>query len=1027
MNKITTLILLTALAICLFTGCSEKKEITCPESYIEQHDGHKLSVFYTHHFWNVENSENFLIKITHLHKNAILELNTKYEIEGDLMKVTITIPENETIIDGEYILTSMNFISGIHRFIVEFKNEQVTFIDPTDVSYGSYLEGEGTEMEPYEINNSEDFNNFLMALSTDKTFGLELYFKQFDNFIWSSTNQDEIRNLGATTFGGNYDGGKFKIEGLTYNGDGNDLDQVDFLSNSCTAANTDMLTDHDDFRGIFKTLSNGANIKNLHIHDISITGANNYVGALAGTVTGLVSIENIKIDGHITGNNNVGGMIGSAGKDANLSITNCSINIQTYADDRLGGTNAGGVIGSSEGAIININGLKTFNNNSQSSDTRLYADRFMVNGKYRIGGVIGYIGSNSTVSVCNSILYHSSAPSHSEINVITGISDIGGIVGLASDISSTLTISDNDIVMNIKAEENNCGGYFGSLDINNGSLVFKNNLSCGVISGTSNIGSAAGFVKLNNSANVQIETFGFKSHSVTSSNHECLGKSYVGGLFGKVEGNNPNENNITIKETAIESNISSQDNSLDFGRVGGIIGYAENVSIILTNSHVGTGTTYIIGNFKTGGLIGELKHSIFEADNKINISKNKPVIPKNSEFHPNFNGNVKPYDSNNPCKYIAGGIGSVIESSISNIHIKGTINPEINESDYYTGGVFGYVDFGTTDNDYYIRGCSFNGIVYGGNYTGGIIGEVCAKGKVYECINYGEIHGIEQTGGVIGKVNYNDDEPYTNYCVNLGAIKGTNNVGGVIGYLSGKNNDDSWCHIHNCANYGNVSADANTSGAGVGGILGKGASFLCNIQYCVNFGQISGNGSDIRVGGISGVVGDGSPGYTLNVSLRECCNYGTVSSNSGGAHLGGITGMLEDGQLLHPDNSIVENCYNCGEIPSETSNEPGGIVGLSRDHSLIRNCINVGKIIYGNGIMGTDTGNGEYENCYTLEEMDKGGDVWPAHVTRVNATDMASSTYWNDKGFDFDNIWKMGSSHPELRNCPFQYTKAPTE
>ena len=175
------------------------------------------------------------------------------------------------------------------------------------------------------------------------------------------------------------------------------------------------------------------------------------------------------------------------------------------------------------------------------------------------------------------------------------------------------------------------------------------------------------------------------------------------------------------------------------------------------------------------------------------------------------------------------------------------------------------------------------------------------------------------------------------------------------------------------------------------------------------------------------MVGDGSPGYTLNVSLRECCNYGTVSSNSGGAHLGGITGMLEDGQLLHPDNSIVENCYNCGEIPSETSNEPGGIVGLSRDHSLIRNCINVGKIIYGNGIMGTDTGNGEYENCYTLEEMDKGGDVWPAHVTRVNATDMASSTYWNDKGFDFDNIWKMGSSHPELRNCPFQYTKAPTE
>jgi hypothetical protein len=308
------------------------------------------------------------------------------------------------------------------------------------------------------------------------------------------------------------------------------------------------------------------------------------------------------------------------------------------------------------------------------------------------------------------------------------------------------------------------------------------------------------------------------------------------------------------------------------------------------------------------------------------------------------------------------------------------------------------------------------------------VGEIQKRGKVTECINYGSINGSNQLGGVVGRINYDDDEPYVNYCVNLGSVTGVKYVGGIAGYMAGTDRD--WCKIHNSANYGTVTGHSNESSpySGVGGILGKGNNRKCEVKFCVNFGTVKGSGTNVCVGGIAGKMGSGSLDVSLNVSLRESANYGEVSSSTADSYVGGVLGYLERANEWNEDNSITENCYNAGYIPSKLDNDPGGIVGCSANQSLIRKCVNYGNVPHGNGIMGTQDGNGNYSDCYTLYNTYKEGEstnIWPKHVNIFYTDNMNSQSYWDDTALNFSETWILKNGKAELRNCPFQYSKAP--
>ena len=72
-------------------------------------------------------------------------------------------------------------------------------------------------------------------------------------------------------------------------------------------------------------------------------------------------------------------------------------------------------------------------------------------------------------------------------------------------------------------------------------------------------------------------------------------------------------------------------------------------------------------------------------------------------------------------------------------------------------------------------------------------------------------------------------------------------------------------------------------------------------------------------------------------------------------------------------------------------------------------------------------GNGEYEDCYTLEGTYISGDVWPKSVHVFTASQMSDSNYWEkETSLNMSETWRMNNGRAELTKCPFQYVSAPT-
>jgi hypothetical protein len=123
----------------------------------------------------------------------------------------------------------------------------------------------------------------------------------------------------APMFTGSFDGSGHVIEGITVN------------------------TPNADDVGMFGAVGNGGTIRNLGLLNVDINGRNN-TGGVAGRITaagaGIVStIENCFVTGTVTGNNNVGGIVGA--KNQFAGIANCVALLHSVT----GNANVGRVIG----------------------------------------------------------------------------------------------------------------------------------------------------------------------------------------------------------------------------------------------------------------------------------------------------------------------------------------------------------------------------------------------------------------------------------------------------------------------------------------------------------------------------------------------------------------------------------------------------------------------------------------------------------------------------------------------------------
>lgn len=209
---------------------------------------------------------------------------------------------------------------------------------------------------------------------------------------------------------------------------------------------------------------------------------------------------------------------------------------------------------------------------------------------------------------------------------------------------------------------------------------------------------------------------------------------------------------------------------------------------------------------------------------------------------------------------------------VKNLTVKGEVAP--GNKQIVAGGIVG-------DNYGVIDSCSFEGLVKGNDYTGGIAGYNETTGMIVDCKAGGTIIGQHYTGGIAGanqgsiyhatneaKVNTSnidksvsiEDLNINKYLSGIMDLSGetsesksldtTNNAvdtGGIVGHTSGV--------VGFCTNTGNVGYER--VGYNVGGIAGRQSGYL---NGCKNSGTILGRKD------VGGIVGQAEPYVQLDLT-----------------------------------------------------------------------------------------------------------------------------------------------------------------
>ena len=201
---------------------------------------------------------------------------------------------------------------------------------------------------------------------------------------------------------------------------------------------------------------------------------------------------------------------------------------------------------------------------------------------------------------------------------------------------------------------------------------------------------------------------------------------------------------------------------------------------------------------------------------------------------------------------------------IANLKVQGSVRPS--GKAMVTGGIVG-------DNSGIIISCSFEGVVEGSDYVGGITGFNGQSGILIDCMAGGTVRGTHYTGGIAGENTGNIAG-----CVNEADVNVSNEDKGksledinLEQYASGLLEQESGDGKVEKASVLNNTIDS-------GGIAGLSTGI---IQYCSNSGTIGYEHVGYNTGGIAGR----QSGY-----VYACENAGTVY---GRKDVGGIAGQTE--------------------------------------------------------------------------------------------------------------------------------------
>lgn len=361
----------------------------------------------------------------------------------------------------------------------------------------------------------------------------------------------------------------------------------------------------------------------------------------------------------------------------------------------------------------------------------------------------------------------------------------------------------------------------------------------------------------------------------------------------------------------------------------------------------------------------------------------------------------------------------------------------------YSGGIIGYLKGGAAVRDS-ASGMAMTvdgggaGAVY--TYVGGFVGLFTEGGDIQECHNTGDVTG--------------DCTPPQSQ-VFVGGIAGGSAYGFSAGYQGS---------IQDCSSTGNITAKAkhywSWAGGIAGTIVGGGDGTLektTRIVRCWASGIVSVADSKSGWPYVGGIIG-----YNYYGALVSQCYFtGSVVSNGGDDYVGGIAGY---NSKVNGRSSRIEDCWSSGAVSGYTNG--GGIVGQNQVAAITQRCYSIASVSVSaealglGGIAGysakpaesssvpeEDRGRGTVQNCFALNPsltapggfervyrvIGAGGGTLSgnmassAMVITINGQPSANSdiglnardgatcqpkpaqSVYENLGWDFDNVWKMGS------------------
>lgn len=794
--------------------------------------------------------------------------------------------------------------------------------------------GTGTSTDPFQIWTFQD-----LELIGTTGYALSAYYK-LEADIDASATADPSYNDGAgwlpigtgSYFNGGFNGGGYTISGL-------------YINRPTT-----------DSVGLFGE-TRTSNITDVILTDCDITGQNN-VGGIIGYSNGETTLTNLAVTGTVNGVDNVGGVIGHSyrsthsyhhfsgtvtGSGANIggvighkrtySTSNYSVSYLSAEGKITGNTQVGGVIGQGERALAsycefdgevtgttdvggifgknryapytnctmtgiitsangeNVGGIA--GNNYLSSFTDCTVDTITINASTstRVGGLVGYSSRNSgdLVGFTNCSVSGAS---------ITGANETGGFAGFIGNPNITNCSFSGEVT-----GVDTVGGGFGKIEVGANITIYNEefNLETTVTGTGRNLGAIAG------SSGAGFDGFTIDSSNITF--NTSITSEYVGGVVGYV---NPN-GTATITNCTVTIPITG------YNYVGGIAGGTSSANVNLIIAYCDVNTT-ITGNNYIGGIIG--RSDLYGASSEVSYCTVKGAI----------NGS----GSN------IGGIAGFSARKLSNLSVDTDLTINASETSDYVGGIVGYGNRAP-----YFENCTCATPITGRDFVGGIMGGRSGLNEnltMVSCNTDTTITGRNHVGGIIGLHDVHGSGSSISDCTVKGTINATgNNVGGICGsstrLITGITvymtiNAPNSNYVGGITGYVNrnctiTECTVTTPIMGVdyvGGIVGgrSATNDILQVSNCTINTTVSGRAF------VGGIIGSGEM-YHGSSKVNDCVVKGIIEGT--GNYIGGVVGYCRI-----PLENLFVNRNDLTIVASSTSNYVGGIVGYARENTTFTNC-----------------------------------------------------------------------------------------